>query len=81
MAAHAEPLLRHIHRLVCRPNTDPAGDAALLERLPEVYRLPLILCGLEGRPQQEAARLLGWISRFTPPGHTGAVSRWFYLWN
>ncbi len=31
-----------------------------LHRLPEVYRLPLILCGLEGRPQKEAARLLGW---------------------
>jgi RNA polymerase sigma factor (sigma-70 family) len=29
-------------------------------RLPEVYRLPLVLCDLEERTQPEAARLLGW---------------------
>jgi RNA polymerase sigma factor (sigma-70 family) len=28
--------------------------------LAEVYRLPLVLCDLEGRTQEEAARLLGW---------------------
>jgi RNA polymerase sigma factor (sigma-70 family) len=33
-----------------------------LRRLPEAFRLPLILCGLEGRSQEEAATLLGWTS-------------------
>src|SRR5579885_2362484 len=31
-----------------------------LTRLSETYRLPLILCHLEGRTYEEAARLLGW---------------------
>ncbi|HTU18961.1 MAG TPA: sigma-70 family RNA polymerase sigma factor [Gemmataceae bacterium] len=31
-----------------------------IARLPEVYRLPLVLCDLEERTQAEAARLLGW---------------------
>jgi RNA polymerase sigma factor (sigma-70 family) len=31
-----------------------------IARLPEVYRLPLVLCDLEERTQPEAARLLGW---------------------
>jgi RNA polymerase sigma factor (sigma-70 family) len=29
-----------------------------LERLPEKYRVPVVLCELEGRPRQEVARLL-----------------------
>jgi RNA polymerase sigma factor (sigma-70 family) len=31
-----------------------------IQRLPEAYRLPLILCHLEGYTHEEAARLLGW---------------------
>jgi RNA polymerase sigma factor (sigma-70 family) len=31
-----------------------------IDRLPQTQRLPLLLCGLEGRSHAEAARLLGW---------------------
>jgi RNA polymerase sigma factor (sigma-70 family) len=33
---------------------------AEIARLPEAYRLPVVLCDHEGRTVQEAARLLGW---------------------
>jgi RNA polymerase sigma factor (sigma-70 family) len=42
-----------------------------IQRLPEAYRLPIILCYLEGRTQEEAARLLGW----TPGSVKGRLER------
>ncbi len=48
------------------PPEDGSGKELLalldaeLERLPEKWRLPLILCYLEGRTQDEAAGQLGW---------------------
>lgn len=38
-----------------------------LHRLPDKYRAPLVLCYLEGKTNEEAARLLGW-----PPGSMSA---------
>jgi RNA polymerase sigma factor (sigma-70 family) len=33
---------------------------AEVARLPEAYRLPLLLCVMQGRPVEEAAQVLGW---------------------
>jgi RNA polymerase sigma factor (sigma-70 family) len=46
------------------PAADPWDDLRLaldheLSRLPDKYRVPVILCDLEGRTRREAARLLG----------------------
>jgi RNA polymerase sigma factor (sigma-70 family) len=63
------------------PRPDPLDELTARElllwldeevgRLPEVYRLPIICCYLEGRTQDEAAALLGW----TPGSVRGRLAR------
>ena len=56
-------------RRAARPEDVPAADFAdelerllhyEIDRLPERYRAPVVLCDLEGRSHEQAARHLGW---------------------
>jgi RNA polymerase sigma factor (sigma-70 family) len=56
-----EPVDPHVH-----PLDELSGRELLtllddeVARLPEVYRLPVLLCVIQGRPVEEAAQRLGW---------------------
>jgi RNA polymerase sigma factor (sigma-70 family) len=72
---------RHLPPSPVDPHPDPLAELSVREllclvddevrQLPEVYRLPVILCCLEGRSLEEAARLLGW----TPYSVKGRLQR------
>jgi RNA polymerase sigma factor (sigma-70 family) len=58
------------NRAAVMPSTEPLLDMSLrelqcvlneeIQRLPEQYRAPVVLCGLEEKSLEEAARMLGW---------------------
>jgi RNA polymerase sigma factor (sigma-70 family) len=70
--ARATAARRRVHerRAAAMPPADPVLDLSLrevravlleeLDGLPEQYRAPLVLCALEEKSREEAARLLGW---------------------
>ncbi|MBN9517136.1 sigma-70 family RNA polymerase sigma factor [bacterium] len=71
LQARDRAAVRRRHERQTAPAPDPRPDDltrgeehvvldAELRRLPEKWRLPLVLCYLEGRTQDEAAALLGW---------------------
>jgi RNA polymerase sigma factor (sigma-70 family) len=72
LKARARAVRRRIHeRAIMQPaTTEPSEEFvwrelrplldAELDRLPEKYRAPLVLCYLEGKTNEEAARQLGW---------------------
>jgi RNA polymerase sigma factor (sigma-70 family) len=70
--ARSQMARRRVHEKQVQPPAppDPAEEVARAElrpvldeelgRLPEKYRAPLVLCYLEGKTNEEAARALGW---------------------
>jgi RNA polymerase sigma factor (sigma-70 family) len=67
LKARARAATRRRHELLAAPSPDETTAKELrmalddeMARLPERWRLPLVLCYLEGRTQDEAARHLGW---------------------
>jgi RNA polymerase sigma factor (sigma-70 family) len=59
-----EPIPSHGLSDTAAPDPDLGERTAVLDeelcRLPQKYRLPVVLCYLEGQTQEQAARTLGW---------------------